>query len=190
MALKTFCWIVPGGTYTLQDKDSGPGTVGPGSQAPETGGDSMVVCGYNDTMGDGIRLLFEGMYQAILAKSVQERSTFRDVLCRELIEIPNVNRQLSVAPSLDLQMFLGLNGMALPHFTRLLDTPGPYVTKQDFMSAVDDFVTMLADVEEYGSTLPVSHFTEQDAVAARASKIGEWARENYSSPVPDSEPGR
>ncbi|MBT0769856.1 hypothetical protein KIH74_13040 [Kineosporia sp. J2-2] len=146
---------------------------------------SMVVCGYNDTMGDGIRLLFEGMYQAILTKSEQERSTFRDVLRRELFGMLDVNRQLSVASSPDLQMLLGLNGMVLPHFTRLLDGPGPHVPKEEFMAAVDDFVTMLADVEEYGSTLPAFHFTQGNAVEERAAKIGKWARDHYAPSVTD-----
>lgn len=140
----------------------------------------MAVCGYNARMGEGIRLLFEGMYEAILDKSREEGIAFEAVLKRELIEIPQINAALGRANDHIAGMFGGLNVMALAHFTQALDRPGSASgDKAAFMAEVDRFIGTLAEVEDHNVSIPPAVPRTEDNIAERAARVGEWILNTY-----------
>lgn len=142
----------------------------------------MTVCGYNPRMGMGIRILFEGMHEAIAAKSRDEGISFDDVLRRELVEIPRINAALGMGADAISAMFAGLNDMALAHFSELLEGAGPAVDLSDaetFMAEVERFLKVLEEVEEYNLSLPPAAPQTKPEIAARADRVGQWIRHNY-----------
>ena len=141
----------------------------------------MTICGYNDLMGKGIRILFEGMYEAVRAKSEAEGVPFSSVLERELVEIPQINCALASRRSNTLSMFLGLNQMALAHFVDLLSRdPAKSGAKEAFMFEVDNFIATLRRAEDHSMSVPLAHGASREIIAVRAQQIGEWIAENLT----------
>ncbi len=140
----------------------------------------MTICGYNARMGRGLLELFEGMYDAISDKAEQEGSSVMAILRRELVEIPQVNAGLASSAGTSLRMFEGLNGMALPLFAELLRKPTFDGSRAMFMDEANLFVGVLETVEDYSASLPQPADGDPERVAARASRIGDWAAENFS----------
>lgn len=136
----------------------------------------MTVCGYNDGMGAGIRVLCEGFYDAVDEKARLEDKTFADILVREAIEIPNVNTSLSHSDDYRSLMFRGLNALALPIFQEALrESVGGAITKPAFMQLVERFIDCLAETEAHNQS--VRMVSDKDAIAERARRIGAWAVE-------------
>lgn len=136
----------------------------------------MTVCGYNDGMGAGIRILCEGFYDAVDEKARLENKAFADILTREVIEIPNVNASLSRSEEYRAVMFRGLNAFALPLFREALSScVEGSIAKPAFMELVDRFVACLAETESHNRS--VRMVADEDAIAARARHIGDWALE-------------
>lgn len=140
----------------------------------------MTICGYNARMGRGLIELFEGMYDAISDKADLEGSSVIAILKRELIEIPQVNAGLATGAGTSLRMFQGLNGMALPLFTEVLRKPRFDGSRAMFMAEAEAFVEVLETVEDYSVSLPQPADGSAERVAERASRIGNWAAENFS----------
>jgi len=140
----------------------------------------MTICGYNARMGRGLLELFEGMYDAIADKAELEGSSVVAILKRELIEIPQVNAGLASGGGTALQMFQGLNGMALPLFIEVLRKPGFDGSRAMFMLEAEKFVGVLETVEDYSVSLPQPPDGSPDLVARRARTIGDWAAEKFS----------
>jgi len=138
----------------------------------------MGICGYNAKMGDGIRLLFEGMYEAIFDKSEAEGISVVDVLRRELIEIPGINVALRSGDKTALKMFYGLNVMALAHFSTVL-TNTERDKKRSFMSEVEGFIRCLEEVEDFSAALPRAKSQTDEAIGERATEIAEWISRRY-----------
>jgi hypothetical protein len=144
----------------------------------------MAICGYNARMGQGIRILFEGMYEAILAKSEEERRPFARVLRRELIEIPQINAVLASGGSHISAMFAGLNMMALAHFKELAERSEPLAHLQQkiaFMQEVERFITTLEAIEEFNQSIAPAEPQTEDNIAKRAARIGAWIQNHYHS---------
>jgi hypothetical protein len=138
----------------------------------------MGICGYNAKMGDGIRLLFEGMYEAISDKSKAEGISVVDVLRRELIEIPRINVALRSGDQTALTMFYGLNVMALAHFSTVLEK-SERDKKRCFAAEVEEFIRCLEEVEDFTLTLPRAEPQSDEAIGERASQIAEWISRRY-----------
>jgi hypothetical protein len=56
----------------------------------------MAFCGYNETMASGIRLLVEGMIEAMLARH-NSGASMEEVLRTELIDLAKMNETLTMA---------------------------------------------------------------------------------------------
>lgn len=134
----------------------------------------MTVCGYNMRMGEGLRILFDGMYDAIQTKSDQEGVPFIHILRRELIEIPQINGAISSSNLTTLKLFYGLNEMALPHFKHVLEHSSEEISKAEFMAGVEEFVAVLEEVEDYNLTIPAVNLANKQLVVSRAAAIGNW----------------
>lgn len=141
----------------------------------------MTICGYNARMGYGLLELFEGMYDAISDKAETEGSSVTAILKRELVEIPRVNAGLARGDGTPLRMFEGLNRMALPLFSELLQTRSFDGSRAMFMVEARRFVGVLETVEDYSASLPQPDDGDPALVAARAGRIGEWAAANVST---------
>jgi hypothetical protein len=140
----------------------------------------VTVCGYNARMGEGLRILFEGMYEAVAAKSRDERIPFADVLRRELVEIPRINAALQFAREGSFVMFRGLNIMALAHFQEVLaKSKVDPSDKTAFMSEVERFITILEEVEDYNLSIPPAAPRTDQNIARRADSVGKWIVERY-----------
>jgi hypothetical protein len=133
-------------------------------------------------MGTGIRILFEGMYEAIAAKSVDEGILFIDVLRRELVEIPRINAALASGQDAISAMFSGLNQMALAHFSDLLtkeEAVEDLGSRDVFMAEVERFLHVLEEVEDYNMSIPPAQPRTEAAIAARADQVGQWIQDQY-----------
>lgn len=142
----------------------------------------MTVCGYNKLMGSGIRILFEGMYEAVAAKTREENLSFEAILRRETIEIPEINSALTKGTDVTMQMFYGLNVMALRLFRELLDiheSQARPVDKAMFMELVDGFIATLENVEDYNISIPPALPQSERNIRERASTIAEWIEKKY-----------
>jgi hypothetical protein len=83
----------------------------------------MSICGYNDKIGDGLRLLVEGMIEALDRKT--KASPIAAVLDREVTELEAMIGTLSKADHCTLaQMFVGLNILARALFEQVRQMPG------------------------------------------------------------------
>ena len=131
-------------------------------------------------MGEGLRLLFGGMFDAIMTKSISEGVPFESILRRELVEIPRINAEIQGSPATALQMFAGLNVIALSYFQDLAkNAPDGSIDKSTFMTGVESFISMLENVEDYSLQVPLAASSSQEMIAARASTIGKWARQSF-----------
>ncbi len=141
----------------------------------------MTVCGYNLRMGEGIRILFDGMYEAIRMKAQSEGVPFVRILRRELIEIPQINGSIGSSRAPALQLFHGLNEMALAHFERVLaDSGSESISKTEFMAGIEEFVSVLEEVENYNLSIPAASSGNKDQIASRANGIGKWIVNSYT----------
>jgi hypothetical protein len=125
-------------------------------------------------MGEGIRILFDGMYEAIRTKADQEQVPFAQILRRELIEIPQINSAISSSNVATLKLFYGLNEMALPHFEDVLARSRGAISKSEFMAGVEEFIAVLDEVENYNLTVPAASPSNKQLVASRAAAVGKW----------------
>lgn len=140
----------------------------------------MTICGYSNEMGKGLRILFSAMFDVIDEKAKNEGVKFGDILERELLEIPEINRQLSPSTNFSHKMFMGLNIMALSHFTEIHArlTVDASNTKHLFMDAVDKFIATLEDAENYSLSVPLNDSLVESQIQERASDIGKWIYTN------------
>ena len=146
----------------------------------------MAICGYNARMGDGIRVLFDGMYQAVATKSQQENIPISAVVLRETLEISEINKVLSLGSDTSVKMFFGLNIMALSLFSELVKlNPLECASEKGFKLVVEDFLNVLESTENYSETLPPAMPQTDDAIKQRASAIADWIlRNHFSSHIP------
>ena len=142
----------------------------------------MTVCGYNSTMGIGIKTLFQGMYEAIAAKCDEEGLSFEAILRRETLEIPEINKALTKGHDVSMGLFFGLNVMALRLFRELLDLHERQnlpLTHDAFMELVDAFVSTLEHVEEFNLSIAPAKPQSDAAIQERAAHIASWIEGTY-----------
>lgn len=136
----------------------------------------MGICGYNDKIGDGLRLLFEGMSDALESKS-KKRSSL-EVVERELIELDQIIGVLKTAPLETLPtMFAGLNFLARALFEHTHEElqKSPERSLTDICEVTcEDFVSLLAETEGENERIAPGEWSEE-AIATRAKRLGEWA---------------
>lgn len=83
----------------------------------------MAFCGYNETMANGIRLLIEGMIEAMLARH-DSGTSMEEVLRTELIDLAKMNETLTMAdrqPGDLLNALTAINLFAQTIFSRSID---------------------------------------------------------------------
>jgi hypothetical protein len=109
----------------------------------------MTICGYNDKIGEGLRILFEGMIQALHEKAV--KSSAEAVMDNEIIELEAMINTLSRAKGKTLpEMFVGLNLLAKPLFERVRANLKSSVNGDlgmECREVGEAFVALLADAE-------------------------------------------
>jgi hypothetical protein len=138
----------------------------------------MTICGYNKTMGSGIRHLFDGVYDAVKDKAIEEECRFQDVLIRELIEIPAINKSLSIDNTFQLKMFYGLNQLVFPFFEYLLKTFSEIdITRELFLNELERYISVLEEAEDKSLSVPYPDKSEK-AIEKRALDLGQWIKEN------------
>lgn len=135
----------------------------------------MTFCGYNQKIGDGLALLFEGMADS-LTKKASKDSNIR-VLKRENIELESMIEVFKTAPSDVLaQMFSGLNSMALPMFTLVLEelkTDSSKDLREVCMEIGYSFISLLSRTEKQNETMALSEWDEK-VIANRARELASW----------------
>jgi hypothetical protein len=120
------------------------------------------------------------MFEAVFEKSRDEGLPFREVLRRELVEIPQINAAINASHDNALTMFRGLNVMALAHFGALLENTNSDVgDKRAFMSEVERFIGILEQVEAHNMSVPLAAPRTERNIAERASRIGRWVAERF-----------
>lgn len=136
----------------------------------------MAICGFNEKIGNGLRLLSEGMIDALETKAV--RSTPEKVLARELVELENIISVLRTSEGEVLpEMFIGLNLFAKALFVR---------AQQDLTSLrgesletvcreiSENFIDLLSQTERRSEQMPLRE-DGSEAVAKRARELAQWA---------------
>ena len=132
----------------------------------------MSICGFNETMEEGLKILFKGMILALENRALREKCSFRKVLELEIEEIPIINEKLSSADSVELKMFKGINLLALPLFKEAstLDSSPESVEK-----IYSSFIEVLKKTEEYN----LSHIANKEvSLQDKANELGSWVIEN------------
>lgn len=132
-------------------------------------------------MGEGIRILFDGMYEAIRTKADEEGVAFAQILRRELIEIPQINGAIGRSNETTLKLFYGLNEIALPHFTKVLEQSSGEISKTEFMAGIEEFISVLDEVERYNLSIAPADPVNKQLVASRAAGIGKWIVARFSA---------
>lgn len=142
----------------------------------------MAICGYNEKIGNGLKLLVEGMIEALEKK--MEAGSANAVLQRELIELDNIITVLKTASGEVLpEMFIGLNLLARAMFSevqRELAISGTNDLADACRRIGDHFIGLLAQTELKHQELR-SHSDRQASVAAQARALAQWALEKSSS---------
>jgi len=78
----------------------------------------MAICGYNEKIGEGLRILVDGMVEALENKV--DHSTVEEVLRREVIELETMIFTMKKAENETLtEMFVGLDILAKALFERV-----------------------------------------------------------------------
>jgi hypothetical protein len=142
----------------------------------------MAICGYNEKIGNGLKLLVEGMIDALEKK--MEAGSASAVLQRELVELDTIIAILRTAPGEVLpEMFIGLNLLARALFSKvqqeLLASDS-----NDLAGACqrvgDDFIGLLTQTELKHQELR-SHDDGRISIAAQARALAQWALERSLS---------
>lgn len=142
----------------------------------------MTICGYNQKMGDGLEVLFQGMYEAVAQKALQEGIEISAVLERELVEIPCINLELKRSFSPELQMFCGLNDIAMPFFAEVLEhIRSGKDPRTSFSMVLQEFVSTLEHAEGESEKRPQVEGKEN--VQGRAKALGKWIRQKFDPEV-------
>jgi hypothetical protein len=142
----------------------------------------MAICGYNEKIGNGLKLLLEGMIESLEKK--MESASADAVLQQELVELDNIIDVLKAAPEEVLpKMFVGLNLLAQAMFLEV---------KEEFLSSDEQdlgsvcrmigsrFVDLLAETERRHQELR-SFNTDQLSIAEHARSLARWALQKSSS---------
>jgi hypothetical protein len=142
----------------------------------------MAICGYNEKIGNGLKLLVEGMIDALEKK--MEAGSANAVLQRELMELDNIITVLRTAPGEVLpEMFIGLNLLARAMFSEVQRELAISDTN-DLAGACrrvgDSFIGLLAQTELKHQELR-SHSDGRASIAAQARTLAQWALEKSSS---------
>jgi hypothetical protein len=138
----------------------------------------MAICGFNDKIGQGIRLLFEGMIDALEKKAAATSTD--EVLQRELVELDNIISVLRTAPGEVLpEMFIALNLLARSLFTNVqneLRSSKSNNLARACREVGDNFIDLLAHTELKSEELR-SNQNGNESIAADARKLAQWALE-------------
>lgn len=138
----------------------------------------MAICGYNEKIGNGLKLLIEGMIDALNGK--MEVGSANVVLRRELVELDNIITVLKTVAGETLpEMFIGLNLLARAMFLEVQEEL--LITGNDDLTGAcrkvgDSFIGLLAQVELKHQELR-SHSGDYTSVAAQARTLAQWALE-------------
>ncbi len=138
----------------------------------------MAICGYNEKIGNGLKMLVEGMIDA-LEKKVATSST-EAVLKRELVELDAIISVLKTAPGEVLpEMFIGLNLLAKSMFSEVqkeLHSSGSKDLAAACRKVGNNFVDLLAQTELKNEDLR-SHPAAGGSIATNAQNLAKWALE-------------
>jgi hypothetical protein len=138
----------------------------------------MAICGFNAKIGEGLRLLVEGMIEALEKKA--RTSSSNEVLARELVELDNIVSVLRSAPGEVLpEMFIGLNLLAKSLFAEVqneLRSSGSHDLATACREVGKNFVDLLAQTELRSEELR-SHQHGNGSIAAEARELAQWALE-------------
>jgi hypothetical protein len=136
----------------------------------------VAICGYNEKIGDGLRLLIEGMVDALETKT--QVVSVNSVLSRELIELDSIISVLRSARGDVLpEMFIGLNLFASALFAavrREVCSAAPPTLANACMKVGEQFIELLSMTERENQLLPLSEWSD-DAIASRAKLLAGWA---------------
>lgn len=131
----------------------------------------MTICGYNDTIGEGLRMLVDGMVEALEKKA--ESTSVQDVLAREAVELDSMiavmrNAQGGTLP----EMFVGLNLLAKALFRRVQEDLIAQ-NSEDLGGACrevgESFIELLSNTE--------NEYEERRALGGKSLSAQECARE-------------
>ena len=139
----------------------------------------MVVCGYDNKMGEGLRLLFEGVIAALERTADTDGISLRNAVGADLAEIPIVNARLSKSDGTEVRMCRGLNGMVLAVFEAIAseteddESVGPRAAKH-----VDRFIELLSEAENHNEHIKTSLDVSYEE---RADRVGRWIVEHTTA---------
>ena len=132
----------------------------------------MAICGYNEKIGNGLKLLVEGMINSLEKK--MEAGSANAVLQRELVELDNIITTLRTAPGETLpEMFVGLNLLARAMFLEVqkeLLASGNNDLAGACRRVGNNFVDLLAQTEAQHQELRDGH----GSVAEQARVLAQW----------------
>ena len=116
----------------------------------------MSICGYNEMIGQGIRLMVKGMAVELIKKS--DETTPKLALERELEELPVlINKMKEKGNSTEIEMFVGLNLLAKALFIFVNDGLSKNSESADLDSlcalGADNFISILEETEKESLTL-------------------------------------
>jgi len=136
----------------------------------------MAICGYNDKIGEGLRLLVEGMVDALERKAATASAD--EVLATELRELDAMISTLGTAEGETLpQMFVGLNVFASALFSdvqRQLLSSGSGDLSAPCRRVGEDFVDLLIETEGKSQELRSSDYEKRSA-SVFAKTLAEWS---------------
>lgn len=138
----------------------------------------MTICGYNETIGRGLRLLIQGMIEALERKS--EACPINELLDREVVELEAMIETLGVDDRNTLaQMFVGLNFLARALFeqVRQNQSNASDTTWHDEMRSIGEaFNILLSRTEDHGEQRRAAG--EGRPPQQFAKELARWALQN------------
>lgn len=145
----------------------------------------MAICGYNDKIGDGLRILVEGMIEALEKKA--ESASANEVLDRELIELEAMISTMKRARGDTLpEMFVGLNMLAKALFERvqnnLRQTNGEDIARE-CKSVGKAFIHLLSETEKRNEFQKLA-MAKNMPVDKLATALAEWVLSQSASEAP------
>jgi hypothetical protein len=109
----------------------------------------MTICGYNERIGEGLRILVEGMVQALEEKL--NYASVSEVMDNEIIELETMIETMRATHGETLpEMFVGLNLLAKPLFERVRSNLRESKSENlgvECRAIGEMFVNILADTE-------------------------------------------
>jgi len=142
----------------------------------------MIVCGYNEQMGRGLKLLFEGVHATILERSRRDELPFSEVLRREIIEMTRISGALKAGQGCTLSMLVGLNAMVTALFEDLLSSGDPDLADEAvFMKEVDKMVIAVMESDQYNALHRPPSKSSDTIIERSAGAVGEWMMKEYAS---------